>query len=215
MKWYTAVGVKKRNADGRFYVRVGMEEKVLTGMEIPIWCALLWAFCEESEIPGRLRGLLNLTFGEEATKETIREAEFLYCFRRLETRGLIAAGEGDTAEEAVEGLLRRVTMVRTKTTKAEQIQLFFSSLAMGKGIRFAMRAFEQINLTTKEEALLEELEADGKIDNHLRHLGQSAEQVAELVDGTDTKFARSVQQEFLAEVLALYGRKQLMIEHIL
>lgn len=50
MKWYTAIGVKKSGMDGRFCVAVMKEEKVLTGMEIEIWSAMLWAFCEEQDV---------------------------------------------------------------------------------------------------------------------------------------------------------------------
>ena len=47
MRWYTAIGMKKDDADGRFCVWVDGEEKVLTEMETILWAALTWSFCEE------------------------------------------------------------------------------------------------------------------------------------------------------------------------
>lgn len=214
MKWYTAIGVKSNSVDGRFYVRSAREEKILTGMEIQIWSTLLWAFCEEKDIFGRLKGLLQIAFGEEEVQRRADEAEFWYCLRRLETRGLVVACEGETAEEAAEGLMRRVTMVRARTSTGEKLRLFMNSLTMGKGLRFSMRAFKKANLTREEENLLCRLEEDGRIDSHLKQLTEKAGQVEALVGGTDTKFTMSVQREFLADVFALYGRKQLMIESI-
>ena len=129
MKWYTAIGVKCSGADGRFYVKTGQEEKILSGMEIQIWTSLLWAICEESEIYERVQGLMKLAFGVEERREADRE-EFRYCFRRLENRGLICPCEGKTAEEAALSLMRRVTMVRVRITTAERFKLFCNSLGM-------------------------------------------------------------------------------------
>lgn len=214
MKWYTAVGVKSNGTDGRFYVRHAEGEKILTGMEIQIWSTLLWAFCEESDIFSRLKGLLRITFGEEAAEKKVDEEEFWYCLRRLETRGLIAVCEGQTAEEAIERLLRHVTMVRAKYTRAEQMRFFRNSLLLGKGLRFSLRAFKCADLTEKERHLLERLEEDGRIKSHLKQLKTQAEQVAAVIEGNDVEFIQNVQREFLADVIALYGRKQLMIESI-
>lgn len=37
MRWYTAIGMKKDDADGRFCVWVDGKEKVLTEMETILW----------------------------------------------------------------------------------------------------------------------------------------------------------------------------------
>lgn len=214
MKWYTAIGVKRNSMDGRFCVAVMKEEKVLTGMEIEIWSALLWAFCEEQDILGRVMGLLRIAFGEEEAQRRLKEAEFRYCLRRLETRGLIAAGEGATVEEAVEGLMRRVTMVCAQYSIRERLAVFCNSLSMGKGLRFSLRALKKRHLTPDEEHLLKKLDADGRIDSHLKLLEDHARQVAELVAGEETGFEQSVQRDFIADVTALYGRKQLLIESV-
>ena len=55
MRWYTAIGMKKDDADGMFCVWVDGEEKVLTEMETILWAALTWSFCEEDK-PWRKTG---------------------------------------------------------------------------------------------------------------------------------------------------------------
>lgn len=214
MKWYTAVGVKRDGLDGRFHVRCASEEKILAGMEIQIWSALLWSFCEEQDIFGRMMGLLGLAFGPEEAHKRADEGEFWYCLRRLETRGLVASCEAGTPEEAAQELIRRGTMVRARRSWQEKLQLFWNSLGMGKGIRFSLRAFREEELSSEEETLLVSLEEEGRIASHLGRLAAQAGQVAVLVEGEDPGFVRSVQREFLMGVIALYKRKQLLIESI-
>lgn len=213
MKWYTAVGVKKQNTGGRFCVVSNMEERILTEMEIQIWSALLWVFCEETEILERVTRILQIAFGTEE-KRKINEAEFHYCLCRLENRGLVIGCEGECAEEAVENLIRYVTMVRTRRSTAEKLYLFKDSLSMGKGVRFALRAFAKEPLSKEEEHLLYMLEQNGRIDIHLQNLAKQAVQAAALVGESAGTFAECVQRDFLADVIALYGRKQLLIESI-
>lgn len=214
MKWYTAIGVKRDGMDGRFYVRCALEEKILTGMEIQIWSALLWSFCEEKDIFGRMMGLLGLAFGTEGVSRRADEGEFWYCLRRLETRGLVASCEAETSEDAARELIRRVTMVRARRSRQEKMQLFLNSLGMGRGLRFFLRAFREAEVSQEEENLLIRLEGEGSIDCHLRQLEAQAGQVSSLVEGENPGFAESVQQEFLTRVIALYRKKHLLIESI-
>lgn len=214
MKWYTAIGVKRDGTDGRFYVRCASEEKILTGMEIQIWSALLWSFCEEKDIFGRMVGLLNLAFGMDGAHQRADEGEFWYCLRRLETRGLVASCKAETSEDAARELIRRGTMVRAGRSRREKMQIFFNSLGMGKGLKFSMRAFREAEFSQEEENLLIRLEREGDIDCHLRQLALQSGQDASLVEGEDPGFAKSVQQEFLTGVIALYRKKHLLIESI-
>ena len=43
MKWYTAIGCKMEDDEGRLLVKVGGQEKVLTEMEAMLWAALTWS----------------------------------------------------------------------------------------------------------------------------------------------------------------------------
>lgn len=195
MKWYTAIGVKKSTHDGRFCVRVMEEEKILTGMETEIWSALLWAFCEEHEIRSRVESLLRIAFGESAKK--LEEAEFLYCLRRLERRGLIAAAEGEQAQTAINRLICYGTVTCVSYHFVQRIPVFLNSISMGKGLRFSMRAFKKEILTQQEESFLKMLEAEGSIRKHLEHLEDQEK-----------------KQEFLKSIYILYTRKQVLFKNI-
>jgi len=65
MRWYTAIGMKKDDADGRFCVWVDGEEKVLTEMETILWAALTWSFCEEDKVHSQMHRLLVFSLGEK------------------------------------------------------------------------------------------------------------------------------------------------------
>lgn len=195
MKWYTAIGVKKSTRDGRFCVRIMEEEKILTGMETEIWSTLLWAFCEEHEIQSRVESLLRIAFGESAKK--LEEAEFLYCLRRLERRGLIAAAEGEYAQAAIERLIGSGNVVCVSYRFIQRIPVFLNSMSMGKGLRFSMRAFKKEILTQQEENLLKILEAEGSIQKHLQHLEDQEK-----------------KQEFLKSIYTLYTRKQVLFQNM-
>lgn len=212
MKWYTAIGIKKENADGRFCVRGNAEEKILTGMEIQIWSALLWVFCEEQEIFRRVKSILLIAFGEDKTRQRINEAEFTYCLRRLERRGLVASCEAETIEAAVERMVRGMTMA--PRDNENRLRLFLNSISLGKGIRFSMRAFQKEELTGKERQLLECLKKDGNIDRYLKRLSEQAAQFNLIFKESDNTLEEDAQRDFLADVVSLYGKKQLVIESI-
>ena len=89
-----------------------------------------------------------------------------------------------------------------------------NSLKMGKGLHFSIRALKTADLTMHEEKLLQRLEADGRIAVHLKELEDKAKRTAVFPDVGDTAFSKSIQRDFLADVISLYGRKQLMIESI-
>ena len=49
MKWYTAIGCKMEDDEGRLLVKIGGQEKVLTEMEAMLWAALTWSLCAENK----------------------------------------------------------------------------------------------------------------------------------------------------------------------
>ena len=48
MKWYTAIGCKMEDDEGRLLVKIDGQEKVLTEMEGMLWAALTWSLCAEN-----------------------------------------------------------------------------------------------------------------------------------------------------------------------
>lgn len=101
MRWYTAIGMKKDDADGRFCVWVDGEEKVLTEMETILWAALTWSFCEEDKVHSQMHRLLVFSLGEKQAQEWADKEDFQFCLNRLVKRGLVVLTEGCTREEAV------------------------------------------------------------------------------------------------------------------
>ena len=105
MRWYTAIGMKKDDADGRFCVWVDGEEKVLTEMETILWAALTWSFCEEDKVHSQMHRLLVFSLGEKQAQEWADKEDFQFCLNRLVKRGLVVLTEGCTREEAVYSFL--------------------------------------------------------------------------------------------------------------
>ena len=68
-------------------------------MEIQIWSTLLWAFCEEKDIFGRMMGLLSLAFGEAEAQKKATEGEFQYCCAGWKQKDLSLRAR-ETAEDA-------------------------------------------------------------------------------------------------------------------
>ena len=100
MKWYTAIGCKMEDDEGRLLVKVGGQEKVLTEMEAMLWAALTWSLCAENKIYSQMYRVLCITFGEAHATEWVDEEDFLFCLRRLKKRGLVAECDGESKEEA-------------------------------------------------------------------------------------------------------------------
>ena len=96
MRWYTAIGMKKDDADGRFCVWVDGEEKVLTEMETILWAALTWSFCEEDKVHSQMHRLLVFSLGEKQAQEWADKEDFQFCLNRLVKRGLVVLTEGCT-----------------------------------------------------------------------------------------------------------------------
>ena len=63
MKWYTAIGCKMEDDEGRLLVKIGGQEKVLTEMEAMLWAALTWSLCAENKIYSQMYRVLCITFG--------------------------------------------------------------------------------------------------------------------------------------------------------
>ena len=101
MIFYTAVGNRVEEDSGRFVVRVGEQEKVLSEMETMLWAALTWSVCEETNVHSQMYRLLCIALGKEKAMEWADEEDFRFCLNRLVRRGLVARCEGETKEEAL------------------------------------------------------------------------------------------------------------------
>ena len=99
MIFYTAVGNRVEEDSGRFVVRVGEQEKVLSEMETMIWAALTWSVCEEANVHSQMYRLLCIALGKEKAMEWADEEDFRFCLNRLVRRGLVARCEGETKKK--------------------------------------------------------------------------------------------------------------------
>lgn len=216
MKWYTAIGIKMNNGKKEFCVQVGEKEKVLSGMEIYIWTALLWAFCEQEAVYERMEKLLQITFGENEAKRKICQEEYAFCFRRLCIRGLIVCCESEKVEDAAICLMRSAVLKPSQISKREQVKNFCDSLKLGRGLRFSMKAFHKQNLKDNERELLEKIEKCGNVEMHLASIRSKPCSNWLLPGDLEVleDFHEIMQKEFLADVIALYGKKLVSISYV-
>lgn len=150
MIFYTAVGNRVEEDSGRFVVRVGEQEKVLSEMETMIWAALTWSVCEEANVHSQMYRLLCIALGKEKAMEWADEEDFRFCLNRLVRRGLVARCEGETKEEALFFLFQRAVLKPICYSFSDRMRNFTDSLAMGKGIKFALRAFQKPTFSYEE-----------------------------------------------------------------
>ena len=80
MKWYTAIGCKMEDDEGRLLVKVGGQEKVLTEMEAMLWRPYL-ELCAENKIYSQMYRVLCITFGEAHATEWADEEDFFVLLK--------------------------------------------------------------------------------------------------------------------------------------
>lgn len=178
VRWYMAVGVKMEQQGGLFCVQVGTENKILSGMEIYIWNALLWSFVEETQIYGRMVQLLKAVFPEKDLEGKTGKDEFDFCFRRLIGRGLITFCECETQKEAAENLLQNATVAKVMRNGGERFLMFCESFACGTPFGKALRVFKKEPMEETHRQLLLELQKCGEV----RHYLETAEQPNEILE---------------------------------
>ena len=213
MKLYTAIGIRN-NGDGKsFSVRLGEEEKILEDMEIYIWSSILWTFCEEEKVYGRMEKMVGMALGEERAKQKIRREEYASCLRRLCVRGLVVCSEGEDAEDAVMRLMRSAVMKPSRITFGERFRAFREGMKRGQGLRFAVRAFRKESLDKEERELLWQIHQTGDIARHLKELRENTGRNSFFLqdDAQRDKLQEIMQKDFIASVVTLYGKKLLNI----
>ena len=174
MKWYTAIGCKMEDDEGRLLVKIGGQEKVLTEMEAMLWAALTWSLCAENKIYSQMYRVLCITFGEAHATEWADEEDFLFCLRRLKKRGLVAECDGTSKEEALWFLLSKSVVSPARDSLFERLGAFADDLALGKGLKIALRAFKSPVLTYEERMVLQQIAGNGYVPYHLAELTRQA-----------------------------------------
>ena len=126
---YTAVGhlIRKRGEGGESYpmILLNRKEYGMDVQEMVVWTALCWQFLTMDEIRAKYVEYVDKLPSERRTLED--------CVARLETRGLIACGSGETESEALYGLLSELYVVPVSENPALRF-LAFWKLVLNRGV---------------------------------------------------------------------------------
>lgn len=213
MKWYTAIGIKTEDDEGRLLVKIGGQEKVLTEIETMLWAALTWSVCAENRIYSQMYRVLCITFGEEKATDWADEEDFLFCLRRLKKRGLVAECDGASKEEALWFLLSKSVVSPARNSLFERLGTFADDLALGKGLKIALRAFKSPVLTYEERMVLQQIAGNGYVPYHLAELTRQAGAVPLSVEERK-KVQNQALQKFMQILVSLFMKKQFVISCI-
>ena len=131
--YYTAVGHFQRRTDGKGgaypVVLVNQKEYIMDHQEMAVWTALNWRLLNFRQIErhyDKLARELKLT--EYRTLEN--------CLWRLESRGLVASGAGETDFDALYDLLNGLYVVPISTRLPLRLVTFLKMLLLD-GVPFA------------------------------------------------------------------------------
>lgn len=213
MKWYTAIGIKTEDDEGRLLVKIGGQEKVLTEIETMLWAALTWSVCAENRIYSQMYRVLCITFGEEKATDWADEEDFLFCLRRLKKRGLVAECDGASKEEALWFLLSKSVVSPARNSLFERLGTFADDLALGKGLKIALRAFKSPVLTYEKRMVLQQIAGNGYVPYHLAELTRQAGAVPLSVEERK-KVQNQALQKFMQILVSLFKKKQFVISCI-
>lgn len=137
--YYTAVGHFRRKADeaGRSYpvILVNQEEHIVDIQEMAVWTILNWRFLRLEQIEAKYDQMAKDLPSARRTLDT--------CLNRLETRGLIARGSGDTDFEALYDLLGGLYVVPISESLPLRLAAFGKLLLDGVPFSKAKQLFQK------------------------------------------------------------------------
>lgn len=148
--YYTAVGHfhRKTDADGRTYpvILVNQEEHMVDIQEMAVWTVLNWRFLHLEQIEMKYGQLAGELPPARRTLET--------CLNRLEMRGLIARGVGDTDFEALYDLLGGLYVVPLSESLPLRLATFWKLLLDGVPFAKARQLFQKDRPSAREVQVL-------------------------------------------------------------
>ena len=224
---YTAVGHfrHKRDGQGRSYpvVIVNREEHEMDLQEMVVWTALCWNICDFAELERKYDRLA------ERTPTARRTLEF--CVERLQTRGLVAAGNGGTDFDALYDLLAGLYVV--PVSEGFPLRLItFLKLVLFKGVswRKAWILFRRDQRSEREarvmdlskQALLSVAELVKCAEGGVEDVSTDRKLLDALYDDADSTSANlpflmrgAASTEAVTMAVAnLYLRKQIILEKV-
>ena len=148
--YYTAVGHFRRKTDpeGHTYpvILVNQEEHMVDVQEMAVWTILNWRFLRLEQIKMKYSGLARDLPPAQRELET--------CLNRLEMRGLVARGVGDTDFEALYDLLGELCVVPISESLPLKLVTFGRLLLDGVPFAKAKQLFQRDRPTRREAQVL-------------------------------------------------------------
>lgn len=125
---YTSVGHldKKRDVNGVWYpvVVANQEDHLLDHQEMTVWSLLSWQLMNMEKLE---RAYDKLMASQPAPKKSLG-----FCIERLQSRGLIAAGSGNTVHDALYDLMSGLYIVPVDIRFPRRIIAFFKLVAYNR-----------------------------------------------------------------------------------
>ena len=148
--FYTAVGQFRRKTDGsgRTYpvILVQQEEHMVDIQEMAVWAVLNWRFLRLEQI--------EIKYGQLAVDLPPARRTLETCLNRLEMRGLIARGLGDTDFEALYDLLGGLYVVPLSESLPLRLATFGKLLLDGVSFSKARELFRKDRPSAREAQVL-------------------------------------------------------------
>ncbi len=150
--YYTAVGrfVKHHDPDGGTYpvVYVGQREHLLDLQEMAVWSALNWRLADYQQLEHHYDALAKeLHLLEPRTLEN--------CLHRLEVRGLVASGTGESDLDALYDLLSELYVVSISESLLLRAATFVKlTLWDGVPLSTAKRLFQRRQMNAYEKQIM-------------------------------------------------------------
>ena len=222
--FYTAVGhfCRKTDANGRTYpvILVNQEEHMVDMQEMAVWTVLNWRFLHLEQIEMKYGQLAGELPPARRTLET--------CLNRLEMRGLIARGVGDTDFEALYDLLGGLYVVPLSESLPLRLATFWKLLLDGVPFAKARQLFQKDRPSAREvqvlalsrQALLSTAELIKCAEVGATDVSTDEKLMKALIDNDYTTSVSIVFEMLEAEqrtpitmaVASLYLRKQIIFE---
>lgn len=224
--YYTAVGHFHRKTDeaGRSYpvILVNQEEHIVDIQEMAVWTILNWRFLRLEQIEAKY---------ERMSRDLPRSQRMLdTCLNRLEVRGLIARGSGDTEFEALYDLLGELYVIPILESLPLRLATFGKLLLDGVPFSKAKQLFQQDNPNEQEarvmnlarQALLSTAELIKCVEVGATDVSSDEKLMSALIDndyttGDSIAFEMLQAEQRLPVTIAvanLYLRKQIIFERV-
>lgn len=226
--YYTAIGHFRRKTDepGRSYpvILVNHQEYPVDMQEMTIWTALSWQLLDLRKLKNKYDLLVE---GSELPE--VRTVEV--CLNRLQTRGLVASGTGETDFDAIYDLLGSLYVVPLSESLSLRLMTFLK-LVLIQGVPYAKakRLFQKDRPSQREaqvmalsrQALLSTAELIKCMEMGISDISSDEKLLDALYGDTDTtsdnigdmmRGAR-YQVPVTMAVANLYLRKQIILERV-